>query len=119
MKIIIVCLISICCISSISIKNTKSVTDYNPTNIKKLDSCFFKEKRLFGTIKLVENACDADVKVKIVNSFSDLKVKFVESFPDTCGEWQIVDYHADLKVFITESFPDITIQPVTSFPGLP
>ncbi|WP_028888344.1 hypothetical protein [Tenacibaculum ovolyticum] len=88
------------------------------TRIVKLESCYYKGKKLYGKIKLVENQNDADLKVKIVNSFPDLKVKFVENFADECGEWQIVENNEDLKVYITESFPDIKIQPVTSSPGL-
>ncbi|CAL2094685.1 hypothetical protein [Tenacibaculum sp. 190524A05c] len=84
----------------------------------KLDSCVYKGKKLYGRVQLVEFQSQADVKVKIVNSFPDLRVRFVENFADECGEWRIVENNADLKVYITENFPDFTIQPVTSFPGL-
>jgi len=89
------------------------------TVVKKLDSCFYNSKKLYGKIQLVEFASQADIKVQIVNSFPDLKVQFVESFADQCGEWQIVEFNGDLKVYITENTPDIKIQPVNSFPGLP
>lgn len=82
------------------------------------ESCAFNGKKLYGKIKLVEYASDADIKVKIVSAFPDLKVKFVENFADDCGEWQIVENNEDLKVYITESFPDLKIQPVVAFPGL-
>ncbi|CAL2093280.1 hypothetical protein [Tenacibaculum sp. 190524A05c] len=90
----------------------------NIYNTVKLDSCVFKSKKLYGKIQFVEYPSQADVKVKIVNSFPDLRVRFVENFADECGEWRIVENNADLKVYITENFPDFTIQPVTSFPGL-
>ncbi|CAL2093532.1 conserved hypothetical protein [Tenacibaculum sp. 190524A05c] len=90
----------------------------NFKNTVKLDSCVFKDKKLYGKIQFVEYPSQADVKVKIVNSFPDLRVRFVENFADECGEWRIVENNADLKVYITENFPDFTIQPVTSFPGL-
>ena len=90
----------------------------NIENTIKLDSCVFNGKNLYGRIQFVEFQSQADVKVKIVNSFPDLKVRFVENFADECGEWRIVENNADLKVYITENFPDFTIQPVTSFPGL-
>ncbi|QKX05456.1 hypothetical protein HN014_11200 [Aquimarina sp. TRL1] len=80
-----------------------------------IDDCTFKGKKLYGRVKLVEYASEADIKVKIVNSFPDLKVQFVGSFSDECGQWKIVDSNEDLKVYITESFPDIKIQAVTSF----
>lgn len=83
------------------------------------DSCEFEGKKLYGKIQLVEYPSQADIKVKIVNAFPDLRVRFVENFANECGEWQIVENNADLKVYITENFPDIKIQPVTSFPGLP
>lgn len=101
------------------------MTGFTTTNdkesYKKLDSCFFKGKKLYGKVQLVEFANQADLKLQIVSSFPDLKVRFVENFADQCGEWQIVEIgmQADLKVFITESFPDIKIQPVMNFPGLP
>ncbi|WP_299135506.1 hypothetical protein [uncultured Tenacibaculum sp.] len=105
-------IIAVLCLSFVIAQpKTKEVT-------KNLNSCEFEGKKLYGKIKLVEYASQADVKVKIVNNFPDLKVKFVENFADECGEWQIVENNEDLKVYITESFPDIKIQPVTSFPGL-
>ncbi|WP_298518961.1 hypothetical protein [uncultured Kordia sp.] len=82
------------------------------------DDCTFEGKKLYGKIRFVEYANDADVKIKIVNSFSDIKVKFVESFADDCGEWQVVEYGEDLKVAVVEHFPDIKVKFVTSFPGM-
>jgi hypothetical protein len=78
----------------------------------------FKSKKLYGKIRFVENASNADVKIKIVNSFPDLKVKLVENFADDCGEWEVVEYGEDLKVYIAESFADIKVKFVTSFPGM-
>lgn len=82
------------------------------------DDCTFEDKKLYGKIRLVEYESQADISVKIVNSFPDIKVKFVENFADECGEWQIVDFGEDIRVYITENFADIKIKPVTSFPGL-
>ncbi|MFD0863589.1 hypothetical protein ACFQ1M_15340 [Sungkyunkwania multivorans] len=87
-------------------------------DLRKLDSCYFEGRPLYGKIKLVENKSQADVTVKIVSSFPDLKVKFVEHFADDCGEWQIVEHGEDLRVYITENFEDIKVKPVSSFPGL-
>ena len=78
--------------------------------------CTYKGKKLYGRIKIVESF--PDVKVKIVSSFADLKVKQVQSFPDRCGLWQVVDSFPDLKVQFVDSFPNITIKYVESFPGL-
>ncbi|WP_046759185.1 hypothetical protein [Kordia jejudonensis] len=82
------------------------------------DDCTFKGKKLYGKIRFVEHASNADVKIKIVNNFSDIKVKLVESFADDCGEWQVVEYGEDLKVFVAENFADIKVKFVTSFPGI-
>ncbi|WP_299714304.1 hypothetical protein [uncultured Tenacibaculum sp.] len=98
------------------IKNEKKTAETNPDISYNL--CRFKGNKLYGKIRLVEYASQADVRVKIVNSFPDLKVKFVENNADDCGEWEIVEYGEDLKVYITENFPDLKIKPVNSFPGL-
>lgn len=82
------------------------------------DDCSFKGKKLYGKIRFVENRSDADVKIKIVNSFPDIKVKLVESFADDCGEWQVVEYGEDVKVYVAENFADIKVKFVTSFPGM-
>ncbi|PTX61658.1 hypothetical protein C8N46_104302 [Kordia periserrulae] len=82
------------------------------------DDCTFEGKKLYGKIRFVENRGDADVKIKIVNSFADIKVKLVENFADDCGEWQVVEYGEDLKVYVAESFADIKVKFVTSFPGM-
>lgn len=98
-----------------------SPSEYNNliVHTNSTETCLYNGKRLYGKIQVVEYAHQADVKVKIVNSFPDLKVKYVQSFPDDCGEWQIVDFCPDLKVYFTDSFPDIKIKLVTSFPGIP
>ncbi len=82
------------------------------------DDCEFEGKKLYGKIRFVERANDADVKIKIVNSFADLKVKLVENFADDCGEWQVVEHGEDLKVYVAENFADIKVKFVTSFPGM-
>ena len=82
------------------------------------DDCKFEGKKLYGKIRFVESSGNADVKIKIVNSFPDLKVKLVENFANDCGEWQVVEYGEDLKIYVTESFPDIKVKFVTSFPGM-
>ena len=82
------------------------------------DDCKFKGKKLYGKIRFVESASNADVKIKIVNNFPDIKVKLVESFANDCGEWQVVEYGEDLKVYVAENFADIKVKFVTSFPGM-
>ena len=77
---------------------------------------YYKGIRLAGRVRIVESF--ADIKVQVVNSFPDLRVKVVSSFPDDVGEWQFVDYGEDFTVQFVESFPDIKIQYVESFPGV-
>lgn len=79
--------------------------------------CTFRGKKLYGKIKVVDSF--PDVRVKAVTSFPDLKVKKVTSFADSCGEWQMVDSFPDLKIQFVDSFPDIEIAWVDSFPGMP
>lgn len=78
-------------------------------------SCMFKNFKLYGKVKVVESF--PDIKVQIVESFPDLKVKQVTSFPDACGKWQFVESFPDFKVQFVTSFPDIKIKYVESFPG--
>ena len=66
---------------------------------------YFKNIRLAG-------------RVRVVDSFPDIKVKAVSSFLDDIGEWQFVDYGEDFTVQFVDSFPDIRIEFVDSFPGV-
>ena len=77
---------------------------------------YFKGIRLAGKVKVVQSF--PDIKVKVVNSFPDLKVKVVDSFPDKIGEWKFVESFPDFTIQYVESFPDLKIQFVTSFPGV-
>lgn len=79
--------------------------------------CTFRGKKLAGKVKVVDSF--PDIRVKAVSSFPDLKVKKVSSFADSCGEWQFVDSFPDLKIQYVDSFPDIEIAWVDSFPGMP
>ncbi|PRP94743.1 hypothetical protein ENSA5_40660 [Enhygromyxa salina] len=79
--------------------------------------CAFRGTVLAGKVKVVDSF--PDIRVKAVSSFPDLKVKKVGSFADDCGEWQFVDSFADFKIQYVDSFPDIEVAWVDSFPGLP
>lgn len=81
------------------------------------EDCAWGGIRLAGKVKVVDSF--PDIKVKKVTSFPDLNVKFVTSFADDCGEWEIVDSFPDFTIQYVDSFPDIEIEEVTSFPGLP
>ena len=71
---------------------------------------------LYGKVKIVDSF--PDLKVQIVESFPDLEVKLVDSFPDNCGKVKIVDSFPDVKIQIVNSFPDIKVKIVDSFPGV-
>jgi hypothetical protein len=79
--------------------------------------CTFRGKLLAGKVKVVDSF--PDIRVKAVSSFPDLKVKKVSSFADACGEWQFVDSFPDLKIQYVDSFPDLEIAWVDNFPGMP
>jgi hypothetical protein len=80
-------------------------------------ACTFKDRKLWGKVKVVTSF--PDVKVQVVDAFPDLKVKWVDAFPDGCGKWKTVDSFPDLKVQFVTSFPDFTVRFVDAFPGLP
>lgn len=75
-----------------------------------------KTFNLYGKVKIVESF--PDVKIQIVESFPDIEVKLVESFPDDCCKFKIVESFPDVKVQIVNSFPDIKVKIVESFPGI-
>ena len=79
--------------------------------------CTLGGKKLHGRVKVVESF--PDLKVRVVDSFPDLKVKVVDSFPDECGEWRFVDSFPDFTIAYVDSFPDLQVKHVDSFPGLP
>ena len=84
---------------------------------KVTENCSFNGIKLAGKVKVVDSF--PDVRIKAVTSFPDLKVKKVTSFADDCGEWQFVDSFADFKVQYVDSFPDIEIAWVDGFAGVP
>lgn len=83
---------------------------------KKADQCSVKGITLKGKVKIVESF--PDLKVQIVDSFPDIKVKQVDSFPDKCGKWQLVDSFPDFTIQYVASFPDVKVKFVDSFPGM-
>ena len=90
------------------------------TGINK-DNCTFTTKEgktfdLYGKVKIVESF--PDIKVQIVDAFEDLDVKIVDAFPDQCGKVKLVESFPDVKVQIVNSFPDIKVKIVDAFPGV-
>lgn len=80
-------------------------------------ACTAKGIKLYGKVKVVESF--PDLRVQVVESFPDLKVQVVTSFPDKCGKWQFVDSFPDFTIQYVESFPDIKVKFVKTFPGVP
>lgn len=94
--------------------------DKKPMGIDK-QNCTYTNKdgktfNLNGKVKIVESF--PDVKVQIVESFPDIEVKIVENFPDDCCKFKIVESFPDVKVQIVNSFPDIKVKIVDNFPGI-
>lgn len=94
--------------------------DKKPVGIDK-KNCTYTNKdgktfNLYGKVKIVESF--PDIKVQIVESFPDIEVKLVESFPDDCCKFKLVESFPDVKVQIVNSFPDIKVKIVESFPGI-
>ena len=77
---------------------------------------YFNGIRLWGRVRVVNSF--PDLKVQIVDSFPDLKVKRVSAFPSKIGEWQFVTSGEDFTIQFVDVFPDIRIKFVDAFPGL-
>lgn len=90
-------------------------TCVNSAYASNISSCSYNGIPLYGKVKVVNSF--PDIKVKVVSSFEDLDVQQVNAFADKCGKWQFVDSFPDFKVQFVDSFPDITIKFVQSFPG--
>lgn len=75
-----------------------------------------KTYNLYGKVKIVDSF--EDIKVKIVDSFEDADIKIVDAFEDSCGKVKIVDSFEDVKVKIVDSFEDVKIKIVDSFEGV-
>ena len=78
---------------------------------------YFNGIRLAGKVRVVQSF--PDIRVQVVSAFPDLRVQTVNYFPDNIGQWQFVDYGEDFTIQFVDSFPDIRIQVVDSFPGVP
>lgn len=78
--------------------------------------CTYNGIPLYGKVKIVDSF--ADIKIKPAGSFADIRVKKVRGFADACGEWEIVDSFPDFTVEFVNAFPDITVKFTDSFPGL-
>jgi hypothetical protein len=89
----------------------------SPASAADAGDCAVKGVRLYGKVKVVESF--PDLRVQVVDSFPGLKVQVVTAFPTTCGKWQFVDNFPDFTIQYVESFPDIKIMFVNAFPGIP
>ena len=77
--------------------------------------CTHEGIALHGRVKVVDSF--ADVKVRIVTDVPDLRVKWVDQFTDDCGEFQLVQSIPDFTFHFVESVADVDIRIVDSFPG--
>ncbi len=75
-----------------------------------------KTYNLYGKVKIVDSF--EDIKVKIVDAFEDADIKIVDAFENSCGKVKIVEHFEDVKVKIVDSFEDIKIKMVDSFEGV-
>ena len=64
-----------------------------------------KTYKLYGKVKIVNSF--KDIKVKIVDSFEDADIKIVDAFEDSCGKVKIVDSFEDIKIKIVNSFEGV------------
>ena len=75
-----------------------------------------KTYKLYGKVKIVDSF--EDIKVMIVDSFEDVDIKIVDAFEDSCGKVKIVEHFEDVKVKIVDNFEDIKIKIVEHFEGV-
>ena len=75
-----------------------------------------KTYNLYGKVKIVDSF--EDIKVKIVDSFEDADIKIVDAFEDSCCKVKLVEHFEDVKVKIVDSFEDIKIKIVDCFEGV-
>ena len=82
------------------------ITGFVPIN---KESCTItkdgKTYKLYGKVKIVDSF--EDIKVKIVDSFEDADIKIVDAFEDSCGKVKIVDSFEDIKIKIVNSFDGV------------
>ena len=64
-----------------------------------------KTYKLYGKVKIVDSF--EDIKVKIVDPFEDADIKIVNAFEDSCGKVKIVDSFEDIKIKIVNSFEGV------------
>lgn len=111
-KLIILTLAAICMVATM-------VAAGNDVKIDK-DNCTItkdgKTYNLYGKVKIVDSF--EDIKVKIVDSFEDADIKIVDAFEDSCGKVKIVEHFEDVRVKIVDSFEDIKIKIVEHFEGV-
>ena len=75
-----------------------------------------KTYNLYGKVKIVDSF--EDIKVKIVDCFEDADIKIVDCFEDSCGKVKLVEHFEDVKVKIVDCFEDVKIKIVDSFEGV-
>lgn len=81
--------------------------------------CTWNGIRLAGKVQIVDQKRHPNIRIKVVEHFSDMKVKMVENFPDRCGEWKIVDRNPDFTVaFVTSNHFDFKVKWENHFPGV-
>ena len=82
-----------------------------------IEDCYFNGIPLYGKVRVVESF--PDIRVRVVESFPDLKVQKVDYSANSCGKWQFVDSFEDFQIQFVDSFEDIQIQYVEYLPGVP
>lgn len=71
---------------------------------------------LYGKVKIVDSF--EDIKVKIVDCFEDVDIRIVDAFEDDCGKVKLVNSFEDVKVKIVDCFEDVKVKLVDCFEGV-
>ncbi len=80
--------------------------------------CTYKGIKLYGRVRVVDTFNRADLKVRFVKSYADIRVRLVDSFANSCGRWRYVDSFEDFTIIIVDSFEDVRVKIVNSFEGV-
>ena len=75
-----------------------------------------KTFKLYGKVRIVDSF--EDIKVRLVDSFEDVDIRLVNGFEGSCGKVRLVDSFEEVKVRIVDSFEDIKVRLVDGFEGI-
>ena len=74
------------------------------------------EYPLHGRIRVVDSF--EDIRVRVVDSFEDVRIRIVDGFEGDCYRVRLVNGFEDVRVRIVDSFEDIRVKLVDNYEGI-